>query len=263
MEYVSLSKLFYKDKNNYENIYQNRFNADSTLRIGLDIKNNPSFLVFDKELTELVSEIHIADKKLSIAKRKLPQTALAQFEKWCLVNEVHLTNEIEGVHSTRREINRVMSMKDNEAKSARLAGLIMKYELILQNEEIKLKTCQDIRKLYDEILKAEVLSEDKHDALDGQIFRAKEVHIHSERQIIHSGLMPESKIIDYMESALGLLNKPENTLINIALFHYLLVIFILSIMEMAEWQDFFVAIIFRKFLTRWLRSIFRTLSSKT
>jgi Fic family protein len=221
MEYISLGRLFYKDRKNYENIYQNRLNAESAFKLGLDIKNRPAFLMFDKEMTELVSEIFIADKRLSLTKSKLPKTALAQFEKWCLVNEVHLTNEIEGVYSTRKEINRVMALKDSESKSVKFAGLVKKYEFLLQNKNIDIKACKDVRKLYDDILLNEVLDENKLDKPDGQIFRAKDVHIHSERGIIHSGLTPESKIIEYMEAALRLINSSENSLINIALFHYL------------------------------------------
>ncbi|EKC77592.1 hypothetical protein OBE_00281, partial [human gut metagenome] len=39
----------------------------------------------------------------------LPERALIQYRTRCLTDEIVLTNNIEGVHSTRKEINEILS----------------------------------------------------------------------------------------------------------------------------------------------------------
>ncbi len=72
--------------------------------------------------------------------------------------------------------------------------------------------------LYDELKE-----EDENNLPDGEIFRKNVVHVFkSGEKIVHTGIMPESKIIDYMDKALGILNDTTiDILIRVALFHYL------------------------------------------
>ena len=103
-------------------------------------------------------------------------------------------------------------------------GLVNKYHKLLSKEKVSLKTCQDIRNIYDEIVLDEVVSEDKHNAPDGQIFRKDMTEVYSSTgKSIHKGKYPESEIITYMEKALKFLNDDDiQPLYRICLFHYMI-----------------------------------------
>lgn len=45
----------------------------------------------------------------SIATKSIPTIALTQFTLKCLIDEIKLTNELEGISSTRHEINQVLN----------------------------------------------------------------------------------------------------------------------------------------------------------
>ena len=134
-----------------------------------------------------------------------------------------MTNEIEGVNSTRKEINDILNDKTQKNKRKRLYGLVKKYEKLLKDDIVELKTCNDIRKLYDELVLQEVIEEDEKNKPDGEIFRVGKVFVqNSIGKNIHDGVYPESKIIEYMTDGLDVLNNDKyNFLIRIAVFHYM------------------------------------------
>lgn len=154
--------------------------------------------------------------------QSLPSIALNQYIKTCLIDEIKMTNEIEGVYSTRKEINDILDNLKNKNKRDRLYGLVKKYELLL-NENIKLNTCEDIRNLYNDLVLKEVIDDDALNEPDGQIFRANPVHVQNAiGKNIHDGLFPENLIIESMTNALNVLNNDNyDLLIRIAVFHYM------------------------------------------
>lgn len=80
----------------------------------------------------------------------LPEKALIQYRTRCLTDEIVLTNNIEGVHSTRKEINEILSdLSTKDRKN--VCRTCQKYATLSQNEEIPLRTGRDIRKIYDDI----------------------------------------------------------------------------------------------------------------
>ena len=145
-----------------------------------------------------------------------------QYRKKCLVDEIKITNEIEGVNSTRKEINDILNSKVENNKNTRLYGLVKKYDL-LEEEEIKLNCCEDIRELYNELVLKEVIEEDSKNKPDGKIFRKEEVYVQNPTgKIIHSGVYPEENIIFNMTKGLNILNNDEyDYMIRIAVFHYI------------------------------------------
>lgn len=225
MNYEKLGSLFYKDKNEYTKEYNNRFNSYSTEKFDFKIGEHQAFLIYTREIVNLLEEIHKLDKKLLVLTNKLPKTALTQYKKKCLIDEIHLTNEIEGVYSTRKEISELIDIINNKDKKdkQRLYGLVQKYCMLTSRDYISLNTCEDIRKLYDELVLAEVSEEDEKNIPDGKIFRKEKTYVISKSmKEIHEGVSPEENIIDIMEKALKFLNNSSyNFLIRTAVFHYL------------------------------------------
>lgn len=149
----------------------------------------------------------------------IPGAGITQFLYNRLIEEIKSSNDIEGVHSTRKEIK--SALDSNEKK--RLSGIVNKYQKIIINEDIPLQTCQDIRNLYNDFLADEIKMEDPENLPDGVLFRKNSVDVVSETQkILHRGLYPESDIITTLESALNLLHASSvPNFIRIAIFHYL------------------------------------------
>lgn len=222
MAYKLLSKLYYSDKENYEKIYQQRFSNESSYHFNIKIHGHEAFCQLCPEIYKLSEEISVLDKNVFEIVNYLPKVAINQFVKKSLVDEIILTNDIEGVYSTRREINRILDDIQNRYPKDRFWGMVAKYNMLGKNE-ITLACCEDLRKIYDELVLCEVVGSDPDNKPDGKIFRKELAEVTgSTQKVIHTGLYPEEKIIDAMELALKILNDEDiPCLIRVSVFHYL------------------------------------------
>lgn len=221
-DYVLLKSLYYDHKEEYKKLYENRFNSSECVRLNFSIANNPAFFLETPELMKIVVEITRLDKEISQLSHSLPGIALKQYINKCLIDEIVITNNIEGVHSTRKEIGEILD--DLEGKSdKRFFGLVNKYNALMAGNDLSIKNSRDIRELYDEIFLSEITKENPKDAPDGEIFRKGHVDIVDPTQkVIHRGLYPESKIINSMDAAISILNDTNiDPLFRISIFHYL------------------------------------------
>lgn len=224
MEYISLAKLAYSNRESYEQIYQERFNSQYAQYLDIKIGDWPAFFVATPEIYALMMSIQKTDKKILYVYHKLPGVAIKQFSRRCLIDEIMLTNGIEGVHSTRREINGVLAELGKSNQRKRFVGLVQKYVMLQKREDLPLTTCQDIRKIYDDLALKEVVEDDPKNMPDGKVFRKGPVDVTTPTQkVIHQGLYPEEKIIDAMSKALDYLGDVSVELLyRICIFHYLL-----------------------------------------
>lgn len=60
------------------------------------------------------------DRELLRKMSSVPLIALNQYTKKCLIDEIRMTNEIEGVVSTRKEINEILNDKTHENKKKKI-----------------------------------------------------------------------------------------------------------------------------------------------
>lgn len=228
MAYEELKKLYYKDETEYVKEYERRFHSEDTIHLDFEIAGKPAFFVESKEVLRLALHITQMDKGVLKLCHQLPGIAKKQYSKKCLIDEIVLTNKIEGVRSSRKEIGEALDILEEQSaqktKHARFLGLVNKYMKLMEAERIPLDTCQDIRDIYDEVFLEEVIREDSGNRPDGKIFRKGPESVYSETQkVIHQGVYPEEKIIDCMNQALSFL-KCEDTqkLYRICIFHYLI-----------------------------------------
>lgn len=224
MEYISLKKIYYSKRSEYENEYNKRINGTSSIMFGLNVAGSEMFFVYTPEVVSLLSRILATNSKIERLQRSLPGVAYDCYSRNCLVDEIMMTNDIEGVRSTRKEIIDVIEEPDiDEDKYSRFQGLIRKYLMLLETEEwdISLKSCEDIRSLYDEIVLAEIESCNKP---DGEIFRKDTACVVSAtQQEKHIGIIPEARIVEYMSKTLEILNSDQlPLLIRVAIAHYLI-----------------------------------------
>lgn len=223
MSYQSLAKLFYSDKDHYEEIYQERFDSKYATKINFEINGSQAFFVLEPSLHHKIISIYKADKRIKKLRDELPGVAISHFTIRSLIDEIVLTNDIEGVYSSRREINSILSELETKNRRKRFKGLVQKYLMLQKNETLSFQTCQDIRNLYNELVYAEVEEDNPNNLPDGEIFRKDSASVTTATQKeIHQGVNPESKIIECMNQALQVLNSTEiDEPIKVALFHYL------------------------------------------
>ena len=219
MEYELLSKIFYKKPTEYESIYDARFNSEASIKLPIKIHENVGFIFNTNEITKLLVKIYKTINKINLLRTHLPNIAINSYIIKSLKDEIVLTNEIEGVRSTRKEIEDAIDSIKND-KSARFKGLVDKYFKLISNEIIPLNNCEDIRTIYDALVLPEI---EKENLPDGILFRKEPVQVVSATQKEkHRGIMPESKIIESLDLCLDFLKNDDiDSLIKISAFHYL------------------------------------------
>lgn len=219
MEYELLSKIFYKKPTEYESIYDARFNSEASIKLPIKIHENVGFIFNTNEITKLLVKIYKTINKINLLRTHLPNIAINSYIIKSLKDEIALTNEIEGVRSTRKEIEDAINSIKND-KSARFKGLVDKYFKLISNEIIPLNNCEDIRTIYDALVLPEI---EKENLPDGILFRKEPVQVVSATQKEkHRGIMPESKIIESLDLCLDFLKNDDiDSLTKISAFHYL------------------------------------------
>ncbi len=223
MSRKTLKALFHMGVKDYKEEYEYRYNDENTIHLPVNIGDNTAFICQTPEIYKRIISIERLDKNVSELYSSFPDIAIEQFTTRCLIDEILLTNDIEGVHSTRKEIGEILQDLSTHNKRNRFVGLIAKYVMLERPQPMSFKTCQDIRKVYDDIFYEEIKANDPENLPDGEVFRRSGVEVQSATQkVIHKGLMPESRIIETFEQSLSVLNDNDiDIFIRIAVFHYL------------------------------------------
>ncbi|QNU67645.1 Fic family protein [Ruminiclostridium herbifermentans] len=219
MNYELLSSIYYKNREQYDKIYQQRFNSEASYKLPINLNDYKAFFIVTNELCTKIESIYLKNMQLENVCKQLPGVAMNKYILKNLVDEIMLTNDIEGIYSTRKEITDALN-NNTSNKHARFIGIVKKYEKLISNDVLSLNNCEDIRKLYDDIALDEI---DKNDLPDGAIFRKSEVSVYSATdKEKHKGIYPENSLIDFMTKSLEVL-KDNNIafLIRICIFHYL------------------------------------------
>ena len=221
MNYELLSSLYYKGKKEYEQEYNDRFNSVASKRLNISIEENQCFYILTEEVVNKLYNVMVLNQKLDKLTSEIPGIALQQYIKKCLIDEIVLTNEIEGVVSTRKDINEIL--ENVEDKNKRLTGLVNKYLNLCSEENIDIITCNDVRNIYNDLLWEEISEDDKLNLPDGVYFRKEGVDVLSSfKNVIHKGVMPEEKINLMMTQALNILNDRDIIpILRVAIFHYI------------------------------------------
>lgn len=222
MKYDKLEKIYYKYRSKYEEIYKLRYNSESALHFDFDVLGSPAFLLINNDILNLISDIYDLNNKVNEICLTLPKLAIYRYTKMCIIDEIKITNDIERVYSTRKEISDLMgNITKKDLKG--LSGIVNKYNLLINNEDVPLNSCDDVRNLYNELVLDEVVKSNKNNEPNGKYFRAEEVNVISKSgTLVHKGVIPESKIIELMNKGLLILQDDDiNLLIRTAVFHYM------------------------------------------
>ena len=223
MGYVDFKRAFHNPAVDEKALYAERFNAPEAVHLDVQVSGNPAFFLMTQDVYEAALRVSESDKELLRCMRDLPAKAIEQFAVKNLVNEIVITNEIEGVNSTRREVHEVLDSLAKNDRRKRFHGLVNKYYMLTGNDGTPFRTPADIRAAYDELVLEEIMADDKKRAPDGDLFRKDSVGVYSPTQkLIHEGLMPEAAISDVLAKSLDFLNDGACIpLARIAAFHFM------------------------------------------
>ena len=218
MQYVGLKRIFHQDEKMWKELYNIRFNSELCRHLGIKIHQNECFYVINEEILNLIEKIYRINSWFD--RLDLPNMAKSYMIFSSLLEEIHSSNKIEGIHSTHKELKE-LATSDSSNSLKRFYGMVNKYSKILRGEFEKVETSSDVRKLYDEILYRDVIEEDSEDDLDGLFFRKGPVEVSSGLKTIHKGINGEEIIIDWMDRSLKILNNEDIPFfVRIAVFYY-------------------------------------------
>lgn len=221
-KYKKLEKIYYSGLNS-EKEYQNRLESPSSYVSNLMIlavskksrkegKEIPLFYMNLLEHAKLQEEILQNSQKILKLSEKLPKLAIKFIFATVLVNEVLYNNQLEGIHSSKKELYYSLKQEGSEfRKQKKITGIIKKYEDIYSGDFQKTKefsSVKQFRELYEELFYD--LLEDENYQLDGKYFRKNVVSIqNSLGKVIHRGVSGEEKILMKLNDLLLFMNQKE------------------------------------------------------
>ena len=225
MIYQDLKTLYYK-KYNIEEELNKRLENPCTFKTELVISpiikgeklSNEKYNLFYLPINNiLLSEERIFSnsKKITDIFTQLPYIAQNKCINEVMINEIIKTNKIEGVVSTKKDISESMN-----TKKARFSGIVNKYKEITEGNLEKINSVEEIRKIYDDIFKEDILKNPENE-LDGKLFRKNPVYIQDGIKKIHSGALSEDTIISQLNDLIQFMNfNNVNCLIKACITHY-------------------------------------------
>lgn len=194
MAYRSLKSVFHQyDKSRADVEEQGRRSSPSALHWQYKIGEHKMFALVTTEIALLLERTMLLERDALDLWRKLPGGVQVSYLHSMIVEEIQATNEIESIHSSRREITEAIESlgEDDPTRSKRFREMARLYVQMFQQELSRPSDLDDIRRLYDEVLAGEIAG---NDVPDGVRFRADHVQITSGVRVVHSGAVPESAI---------------------------------------------------------------------
>jgi Fic family protein len=228
-EYLPLQKLFYRDKNSQRDAAiqaeaKKRLESESSFRTGIEIESGELFLATPRQLSIVSERLLRVERKVSQLWRDLPDIAQWAYLRGLIMDEIVSTNEIEGIHSTRRQIEEALenaaASKQSSSGSKRFREFARLYLELTDKSRVYPQTPNDIRTIYDAVVAGE-LEQDK--LPDGELFRKETVAIvDSGHRVVHSGVVPEAKIVRMLEQMIALVASTDiPPLFSAIISHYL------------------------------------------
>ncbi len=211
MDYKELATLYHMDASadreaNALRLLEERLHAPSTFDLGFSTASGRLFLAVPRELTSLTQTVLRRERKVSNLMRSLPGIAGNEVLRSLVLDEVVMSNQIENIHSTRKQIEEALEESSAEnPRNRRFREFAKLYIDLSYGEFVQPKTPEDIRRLYDKIMDGEPDAPQP----DGALFRKDEVYVTNGVKAVHQGLMPEQAIHRAMEAMLELAGSPE------------------------------------------------------
>ncbi len=211
MEYKDLATLYHMDGSPDRAVHSARELAErqqspSTFGLDFDTPAGKLFLAVPRELSALTQRVLRRERRVSNLMRSSPGIAGNEVLRSLVVDEVVMSNSIENIHSTRKQIDDTLASLDAaDPKRKRFREFARLYLDLAFGDFARPETPEDIRAIYDKIMDGE----DASVMPDGALFRKDPVFVSDGMQQVHTGLYPESEIVRALEAMLSITSSEE------------------------------------------------------
>lgn len=144
--------------------------------------------------------------------------AKGQILQSLLIDEIEATNKIENIQSTRHDIFYLLNHEGIVSKDKRIIFISNAYKNLLQEKGKTVLTLQDLRELYDIVLKDAINKEERP---DGEYFRKGDVFVSDGIKPIHYGVNGEENINRFMLEFLNVYNSNIEVFTKLILTHFI------------------------------------------
>lgn len=202
MAYKELKAIFHQyDRTKADQEEDARRTSPSAIHWDFTIGESPMFCLVTPEVTVLIERIMRRDSRARRLWDDLPQGLREHYLRSMIIEEIHATNEIEAVYSTRQEIADVLDAVagDKTASHQRFREMARLYIALGRGSVDIPDSLEDIRTIYDEVTNGEIRNEN---VPDGRLFRAGTVVITDGIKTIHQGVDSEPRINDGLTEVL-------------------------------------------------------------
>lgn len=228
-KHKKLKIISYDDISLHEPTYLERLDSTSSIVTDLKIypfsqqkqvrvteKEYPLFVTMIPDMIPLIEEIYSNSKTLESVGIRLPGIANEKLLINLMIEEIQSTNEIEGVKSSRSEINDAFEAKNKE--KVRFGGIVHLYHSIIDNQKLEIGKLEDFREIYDSLVLDEI---EEKDIPDGELFRADVVYVKDGTKKYHQGDLNESSINKNLLKLIKFMNTNDiSYLIKSIITHY-------------------------------------------
>lgn len=180
----------------------------SSIDVGVDTPQGRLFVAMPQGLLVLFERVLRTERKISNAVRGIPLIAQSALIRNLVLDEVVGTNAIEDIQSTRQQVERALEAQlDADTPERRFKELALLYLELSDAQHTIPSSPRDIREIYDKALAGEIPPEKLP---DGKLFRAGGVQVTAGGvKVVHTGVEPESKIIEVIEVMLALVGRGD------------------------------------------------------
>ena len=226
--YQPLAKLFYQDASSSrysanEQEARRRLEDPSTFRTGIMLEHGELFLAIPRELTIQHELMLRAERRVSKLWSGLPGIAQWAYIRGLIMDEIVSSNNIEGIHSSRREIADALDSQQDDSRpdtARRFREFARLYLELTDKNRVFPHEPEDVRNMYNRIVGSEI---ETSSLPDGKLFRAGEVDILSTTQkTLHRGVSPESRITEMITQMIELASSDDIPAVYAALLSHFL-----------------------------------------
>lgn len=210
-EYRPLATLFHMDAStaapaHLEELAHARLTADSTFRTGITTKLGELFIGMPRELTRQLNDVLARERSIAVLWNGIPRIMKHSYIVHAISEEILSTNDIEGVRSTRKEVQDAVETAQHEAAQTTHAPRFAEFARLylgLTDEHTQLpQTLDDLRTIYDDVM--------GDDRPDGELFRNGDVEIiGAGERVVHTGAHTEARINELLTQMLALMRSEQ------------------------------------------------------
>lgn len=187
-----------------EALHQQRTSSEAVIHWDFPVGEHTLYCMVTPTIVELLETVYQAELSVQKQWQQLPPEAQSHYLRSLLLDEVVATNDIEGVFSTRKEIQEALNSAIPNHRFKEFARL---YDALAHGEAHLPDTLEGIRNLYEKVMDGEKLPDG--DQLDGELFRDGPVTVWDSRRqrAVHSGFHPEHKLQEGLREVLRITDR--------------------------------------------------------